>query len=304
MIEPLVSIFTCVYNRKDKIHRVFESLSALTYKNIEHVIIDDGSTDGIMPLLMEYKEKASYPVLIFQKKNGGKHTATNLAWDNCHGEFIIQLDSDDMLLPQSVEHLVELWNNIPEEKKKDYWCVQGRCCTQLSDEMVGPPNPENINEMDSEEASRVTEGERVGLMKASILKDYRYPEPKGVKFVKEAVLWNPLNRKYKTWYTDEIMRRYFVNEGENLSRQKLSRQTLTNKAWSCAYQISVKDEYQTKGIKAVIAYSLLYFHANYAFRHSTPYLIQSDTKTELLQLFLLIPALVAYFPIEILLLKK
>ncbi|MCR5761467.1 MAG: glycosyltransferase family 2 protein [Sphaerochaetaceae bacterium] len=303
MKQPLVSIFTCVYNRKDKIHRVFESVAALSYKNIEHVIVDDGSTDGVMPLLMEYKEKASYPVLIFQKENGGKHTATNLAWDNCHGEYIIQLDSDDMLLPQSIEHLVELWNQIPEDKKNEYWCVQGRCCTQFSDEIIGPPNPENINEMDSTEASRITEGERVGLMKASILKNYRYPEPKGVKFVKEAVLWNPLNREYKTWYTDEVMRRYFVDEGENLSRQKLSRQTITNKAWSCAYQISVMKEYKTKGFKVLVAYCFLYFHTKSLFRKNTPYLIESDSKTELLQILLLIPALLAYFPIEILLIS-
>ncbi len=304
MEQPLVSIFTCVYNRKDKIHRVFESVSEITYGNIEHIIVDDGSTDGVLPLLEAYREKASYPVFIFHKENGGKHTATNMAWDNCHGEFIIQLDSDDMLLPHSVEHLVELWASIPEEKREEYWCVQGRCCTQFSDEMIGPPNPEGINEMESSVATRKTEGERVGLMKASVLKNFRYPEPLGVKFVKEAVVWNPLNEKYKTWYTDEVILRYFVNEGESLSRQGLSRQSLTNKVYSCAYQISVMDKYETKGLKAVLAYSLLYLHANSTFRKHSKYLVKSSRKAELLQLLLILPSLLAYVPIELFLLRK
>lgn len=304
MEQPLVSIFTCVYNRKDKIHRVFESLSKLTYRRIEHIIVDDGSTDDVLPLLEAYREKAAYPVFIFHKENGGKHTATNMAWDNCHGEFIIQLDSDDMLLPHSVEHLVELWAGIPEEKKEDYWCVQGRCCTQFSDEMIGPPNPVGINEMESSMATRKVEGERVGLMRASVLKNYRYPEPLGVKFVKEAVVWNPLNEKYKTWYTDEVILRYFVNEGESLSRQRLSRQSLTNKVYSCAYQISVMDKYETKGMKAVLAYSLLYPHANSTFRRNSQYLVKSSRKAELLQLLLVLPSLLAYVPIELFLLRK
>lgn len=304
MEQPLVSVFTCVYNRKDKIHRVFESMGALTYKNIEHIIVDDGSTDGVMPLLLAYKEKAGYPVFIFKKENGGKHTATNLAWDNCHGDFIIQLDSDDMLLPFSVEHLVDLWNKIPEEKKSEYWCVQGRCCTQFSDEMIGPPNPEGINEDGFSWNGVALEGERVGLMRASVLKDYRYPEPKGVKFVKEAVVWNPLNEKYRTWYTDEIMRRYFVNEGESLSKQRFSRQTITNKVWSCAYQVSVMDKYETKGMKAAAAYCLLYFHTNPVFRQNNSFFLKAGFKVKVLQLALLIPSLLAYLPVEVLLLKK
>ena len=44
---PLVSVFTCVYNRADKIHRVFRSLMGQSYRKIEHIIIDDGSTDNI-----------------------------------------------------------------------------------------------------------------------------------------------------------------------------------------------------------------------------------------------------------------
>ena len=127
MEMPLVSVFTCVYNRADKINRVFRSINSQTYPNIEHIIIDDGSTDSLMEVVDEYMRTSKYPVIFKSKVNGGKHTATNMAWDLAKGEYILQLDSDDELLPHAVEYLVGLWDKIPDDLKVDYWCVHGRC---------------------------------------------------------------------------------------------------------------------------------------------------------------------------------
>lgn len=69
----LFTVFTPVYNRKDKIHRVWDSLQMQTYPNFEWVIVDDGSTDGIGSLLEEYKQKADFPVTVLTQANSGKH---------------------------------------------------------------------------------------------------------------------------------------------------------------------------------------------------------------------------------------
>lgn len=66
---PFFTIFTPVYNRKNEIHRVWESLNEQTFRDFEWILVDDGSTDNVWPLLEEYKEKASFPVTLLQQEN-------------------------------------------------------------------------------------------------------------------------------------------------------------------------------------------------------------------------------------------
>lgn len=260
---PLVSIFTCVFNRADKIDRVFCSLKRQTYTNIEHIIIDDGSTDDIKAKCNQYIQQTKYPVIFKSKSNGGKHTATNLAWDLAHGDFIIQLDSDDELLPYAIEYLVDLWKKIPEDNLEEYWCVHGRCRTQNSDDLIGDPYPNNINELPFQNAITIAEkcrGEKVGLMRADILngENYRYPEPVGVKFVTESILWKQLNKKYRTWYSNEIVRIYYVDEGISLSKPKKTTQSMSNKCWNNRWFLLHRKDFKCNLFKLSLVYAFCY----------------------------------------------
>jgi len=298
MKAPLVSIFTCVYNRADKIHRVFESMKAQTYGNIEHVIVDDGSTDNVVELLEQYKSEVSFPVRILTKPNGGKHTATNLAWDNCMGEYIVQLDSDDELLPDAIQNLVDLLDNVAEDKRDEYWCYIGRCITQKSSAMDGLPYPDNINSLSKEEAAMIDKqvgGEKIALMSAKALNGVRFPEPAGVKFVPEGVLWEPMNTKYYSWYSNEIIRKYYVDEGDNLSHQKLSRQMITNKVWSCRWQLENMRRYRTKGLRCLIPYCIGYHMTDVVYRKESPYMLADSFFVNSLLAILLIPAYIIHF---------
>ncbi|MBO5779011.1 MAG: glycosyltransferase family 2 protein [Clostridia bacterium] len=273
--HPTVSVFTCVYNMADKIHRVFDSMLAQTYPNIEHIIVDDGSTDDLAPLVRAYMEKAPYPVIFLQKENGGKHTATNLAWDTATGEYIIQLDADDAYLPHSIEYLVGKWNEIPEEVREQYWCVQGRCRDQIEGKMVGPLYPEKINSLSHEEARKLaaqTPGEKIGMMKRAALEGYRYPQPRGVKFVQEAVLWKPLNLRYRTYYTNEIVRIYYIGEGGTLSTPSRTPQALSNRCWDAAWRIWHAKDYGFSIPREALRYSLTYHLATRDYRRYNPYL--------------------------------
>lgn len=260
---PLVSVFTCVYNRADTIYRVFRSLKNQTYPNIEHVIVNDGSTDNVMELIQNYMDEVDYVVKVYEKPNGGKHTATNIAWSMAEGEYIVQLDSDDELLPFAIETLVGLWDEIPKEDRNSYWCAQARCKTQLSDELVGEPYPACINSMPIKErkiAAAKVSGDKIGLMRSDIIKNYKYPEPKGVKFVSERVLWWELNKKYNTWYSNTIVRVYYVGEGECLSKPKMSAQTATNRCWDARWCIENSKKYHQIDLKKNIIKYVRYWH--------------------------------------------
>jgi len=75
MEQIYFTIFTSTYNRKHTIHRVWESLINQTNKNFEWIIIDNGSVDGIKPLLEEYKSKADFSVRTFYQENQGRYMA-------------------------------------------------------------------------------------------------------------------------------------------------------------------------------------------------------------------------------------
>ena len=302
MTEPLVSVYTCVYNMADRIERVFRSMQSQTYGNFEHVIVDDGSKDGVEKLLEQYKKKAAFPVNIIRKENGGKHTATNIAWDNCHGEYLVQLDADDELLPDAIEKLVALTDNVPEAERSSYWCYAARCRNQHSDSMIGMPYPDNINSMSASEAAQVDKevgGEKIALIRASALEGVRFPEPEGVKFVPEGVIWEALNSRYKTWYSNGIVRIYYVDEGYGLSHQKMSRLTINNKVWSCGWQLENRRKYTTKGLKCLLPYCVGYHLATKEYRADNPYLVRSDSLVRLLLIILFVPSFIIHLPIAL-----
>lgn len=295
MMSYKISIFTCVYNRAHTIHRVFNSMKAQTYRNLEHIIVDDGSTDELDELVAQYIQEVEYPVKYFKKPNGGKHTATNLAWDNATGDFIIQLDSDDEFFPEAIEFLVKTYEAIPDKVKDEYWCVHGRCIDQIEHKMKGEPYPKGINEWPADEAkefARNIDGDKVGLMKREKLEGWRYPEPEGVKFVPEGYLWFPINRLYRTWYTNEVVLIAYTNEGECLTKAKKNSQTCSNIAYyskwllenGVSFEIKRKAHFITL-LKYVIYYEL----STQKFKQCHAYRDNSLSKTDNLLLYLIRP---------------
>ena len=270
---PLVSIYTCVYNGERTIHRVFDSIKKLDYPNIEHVIINDGTTDGTEELINAYMQEVSFPVKYHKKENGGKHTALNVAWSISEGRFMVQLDADDELLPHSISFLVETYFSIPEEIRENYWCVHGRCVTQHGD-FVGDPYPEEINETNwriaSERASQCG-GDKLGLQVAKYLSKYRLPEVKGTSHVAESIVWDQINSEYGTWYTNEVVLVYYVNEGGNLTAAKKHRSQYAPLTYYYKWQIAHPERYGNPGIRKMIKYAIAFHLSHKRYRENNAY---------------------------------
>ena len=92
-----ISIIIPVYNTAKYLKRCFESVLAQDYKNIEMVVINDGSIDNSELIINEYKEK--YPELIsyYNKPNTGVADTRNFGIEQAKGEYIMFLDSDDYI---------------------------------------------------------------------------------------------------------------------------------------------------------------------------------------------------------------
>ena len=80
--KPLITVFTPLYNRINTLKRTYESMCRQTSKNFVWMIIDDGSTDNPYDTINEWlKKDDGFEIKYIHKKNGGMHTAHNVAYE-------------------------------------------------------------------------------------------------------------------------------------------------------------------------------------------------------------------------------
>ena len=104
--NKLVSIVVPVYNSKESLMFCVDSLLKQTYKNIEIVLIDDGSTDE-SPILCDSLEEKYNNVRTYHKENGGLSSARNYGIEKSSGEYICFVDSDDYINYKMIEILMD-----------------------------------------------------------------------------------------------------------------------------------------------------------------------------------------------------
>ncbi len=111
-----ISFVTPVFNREDCIVRCIESVQNQEFIDLEHIIIDDNSTDSTLKILECYKEK--YPsIKIYQnKKNYGPHYSFMKGVQLAKGDYIIRVDSDDRLSENAILVITQYIKKFPENK--------------------------------------------------------------------------------------------------------------------------------------------------------------------------------------------
>ncbi len=117
--DPLISIIVPVYKVELYLSRCVDSLIAQTYKNIEILLVDDGSPDNCPILCDEYAERDGR-IRVIHKRNGGLSSARNAGIDAANGDYIAFVDSDDWVEPQTYSDMIELLIN----KKLDIVCCE------------------------------------------------------------------------------------------------------------------------------------------------------------------------------------
>ncbi|HIR26208.1 MAG TPA: glycosyltransferase [Candidatus Egerieimonas faecigallinarum] len=180
--QKKVSIIIPVYNRENTIERCLDSILTQTYKNLEVIIINDGSTDRSGEIINAYALKDSR-ILAITKENSGVSDSRNFGLKSAHGDYIQFADSDDWLPERATELLVEaLEKNRSDMVIADYCRVRGRQLYQSGA---------------IENAGTLTRAEfaQVMMEKAS---DFYY-----------GVVWNKLYRrkiikKYKLQFSEEL----------------------------------------------------------------------------------------------------
>lgn len=210
----MITIFTPTYNRKNELHNLYNSLINQSYRDFEWLVIDDGSTDGtnieIKKMINEDKININY----IYKENGGKMSAVNMAHKLAKGTIFITVDSDDILVDNILQTVVDDFSII--ENDQNIAGIVYQCAYKNKPhEVVAKNLPDNgtictYNELHTKFKVK---GDKSAAWKTSVLRNYKFPVFEGEKFVPDDYLMNNISRKYQIVIYDKIITNVEYLEG-------------------------------------------------------------------------------------------
>jgi glycosyltransferase involved in cell wall biosynthesis len=127
-----VSIITPAYNSLAFLPQTIDSVRAQTFQNWEHIVVDDGSTDGTAEVLRTRLQDEDRTWIICQQ-NAGQHAARNhgARLSDPESDYLLFLDADDMLAPEMLERMVSYLDNHPD-------AAMAHCQFRMIDESGSP----------------------------------------------------------------------------------------------------------------------------------------------------------------------
>ncbi|MCU4158053.1 glycosyltransferase family 2 protein [Carboxylicivirga sp. A043] len=138
-MNPLVSVIIPNYNRENYIEQCMQSVVEQSYRPIELIIVDDGSSDNSIGVIKafqsKFKDTTGFDIKLLEQRNSGAPRARNYGFEQSNGEFIMWLDSDDLLLPHKIESQInaftketdvvysraQFFNETPDKLMDEYW---------------------------------------------------------------------------------------------------------------------------------------------------------------------------------------
>jgi len=202
---PVFSICIPSFNRAHLLPGVFDNLSLQKGPSFELVIVNDGSTDDTAEVLAGLAQTAPFPVVAVNIPHGGLGPALNAALGAATGDFIIIMDDDDQMPPDTLAAALDAWNGIPVDDRDQYCGVCGLCRFE-DGSIVGDRFPEDMLASDyfSMRMVRNIRGDKKEVLRRSCLDGFRFevipPERRAIK----NMLWFSLARRYKMRFINQV----------------------------------------------------------------------------------------------------
>lgn len=231
-MNPLVSIVTPCYNGEDYLAGYFESIISQTYRPLELIFVNDGSTDCTEEIAKSYQKRLvenGIDYTYIYQKNAGQAHAINAALPRVSGEFLVWPDSDDLMTADAIEKKMSFLCDHPEYsfvrsngRKFDY--STGEDLGRIS--WYGDQLQEDIFLDLIEEKTYCTPG--CYMVKMDALRDI-YPNLK-IFESSEGQNWQiliPMAGKHKCGYIDEDLFLYAVRSNSHSHVEKNLEQSVT-----------------------------------------------------------------------------
>lgn len=106
--DKLISVIVPVYNTAKYLRRCVDSILDQTYRNLEVILVDDGSTDGESGKICDEYAVKDNRVRVIHQENGGPSKARNIGIESSKGDYLVFIDSDDYIMPDMISFLLYL----------------------------------------------------------------------------------------------------------------------------------------------------------------------------------------------------
>lgn len=199
-----LTIFTPAYNRAHTLPRAFEALKEQSCKDFIWLIVDDGSTDNTKELVESFrKEDCGFQIEYIYKKNGGMHTAHNVAYQNIRTELNTCIDSDDMIGEEAVKKILDFWNEYGNDKVSGIIGLD----SDFDGNIIGKGFPEGLKTTTHDAYYRNGgSGDKKLVLRTEIVNQYPpYPEYEGEKLVPLGTLYSIMDQDYEMLVLDEVL---------------------------------------------------------------------------------------------------
>lgn len=200
----MISVIVPVYNVEKYVRQCLDSVINQTYRDLEIIVVDDGSTDGSGRICDEYDDPR---IRVYHTENHGLSAARNYALDRSHGDYIAFLDSDDWLELDALETFLAIAQNTDADivacrfyqEYKNTTVEPGGVSTEFIVE-----GPDILSSMILEH--KLTEDVWNKFYRASLFDSIRYPE--GRIFEDKATTYKLLQRAERLAYTPDYLIHY------------------------------------------------------------------------------------------------
>lgn len=220
-MEKLLSVIVPVYGVEDYLNRCVDSILGQSYRNLELILVDDGSPDRSGEICDRYAA-ADSRVRVIHKENGGLSSARNIALDTFTGDYVTFVDSDDFIEPETLRLMAEAleqheadivcvgnWEVDSETGEKTLGICPSRSQCVTGEEMVG-----KIFLWDGCDSAVCDK-----LFRRELLEHYRFPQGKVCEDV--AVTYRIILEAERVYLMDQPLYNYFQRPG-SISHSALS----------------------------------------------------------------------------------
>jgi len=253
--EPLISVIVPIYKVEEYLDKCVESIINQTYKNLEIILVDDGSPDNCPKMCDEWAKKDSR-IVVIHKENGGLSDARNAGIDVAKGKYITFIDSDDYVENNYTEFLYSnlIENNADISMGKQYVRYPKKT------KNTGTGNKYIVNPHDCFDKLLYGEDFDVSawakLYKTELFKEVRFP--KGRVYEDAATTYKLIDKASVVVLNSEPIYNYIIRE-ESISTGEFSPKKMdliTSTKEMCDY---IEDKYNdlTKGCRRRLMYAYL-----------------------------------------------
>lgn len=223
-----VTILIPVYNVEKYLSKCLDSVLNQTYKDLQIVLVDDGSTDGSWKVMYEYSQRDSR-IEVHRQSNQGVSAARNNLLDKVKGDYVLFVDSDDWIEPYTVEYLVNTAQSCNADIVK---------CNMVINDTPVNTEPYEVEVWDQKRAIQnflmhtIFRGSLWDkLVSASLYKDIRFNNK--VSYGEDALaIWHVLQKAATIVVTDRQLYHYRMSE-TSVSHQTFGDKKLTGHlTWS------------------------------------------------------------------------